>query len=130
MSTPKLAPRFVGPFRVLRRVAYALALPSGMRVSNVFHVSLLKPLVCNRFTSSVPRPRPFQVGDHEEYEVSDILDLRLVRGRLQFLVHWRGYGPEEHSWVPSADVHAPALRRAFHARFPQKPFFAPRRRGP
>lgn len=133
VPTPKLAPRFVGPFRVLRRVnpvAYALALPPGMRISNVFHVSLLKPLVCNRFTSSVPRPRPVQVGNREEYEVSNILDSRLVRGRLQFLVHWRGYGPEERSWVPSADVHAPALLRAFHARFPQKPFLTPRRRGP
>lgn len=132
VPTLKLVPRFVGPFCILRKVnpvAYALDLPSGMGISNVFHVSLLKPLVCNRYTSSLPCPRPISVGNHEEYEVSSILDSRRFRGQVQYLVYWKGYGPEERSWVPSADVHAPALLRAFHARFPQKPLVAPRRRG-
>lgn len=45
----KLAPRFYGPFQILARVglvAYQLALPSHIRVHNVFHVSVLKRYVC------------------------------------------------------------------------------------
>jgi hypothetical protein len=40
----KLAPRFVGPFEILKRigeVAYKLKLPSSMSVHDVFHVSML-----------------------------------------------------------------------------------------
>eukprot|EP00253_Pinus_taeda_P023292 PITA_23292 len=44
----KLAPRFCGPFQILARigpVAYQLALPSHIRVHNVFHVSILKKYI-------------------------------------------------------------------------------------
>eukprot|EP00253_Pinus_taeda_P016605 PITA_16605 len=44
----KLAPRYCGPFQILARVgpvAYQLALPSHIRVHNVFHVSVLKKYV-------------------------------------------------------------------------------------
>eukprot|EP00253_Pinus_taeda_P033259 PITA_33259 len=44
----KLAPRYCGPFQIVARigpVAYQLALPSHIRVHNVFHVSVLKKYV-------------------------------------------------------------------------------------
>jgi hypothetical protein len=40
-----MAPRFCGPFEILARIgplAYQLALPTNLRIHNVFHVSLLK----------------------------------------------------------------------------------------
>ena len=47
-SCEKLAPCYCGPFEVLERVrptAYKLALPSHIKVHDVFHVSLLKKYV-------------------------------------------------------------------------------------
>ena len=44
----KLAPRFCGPFEILAKrgpMAYELALPTHIRVHNVFHASLLKKYV-------------------------------------------------------------------------------------
>uniref|UniRef100_A0A8C5M5Y3 Chromo domain-containing protein n=1 Tax=Leptobrachium leishanense TaxID=445787 RepID=A0A8C5M5Y3_9ANUR len=120
----KLAPRFIGPYRVLRRinpVSYALELPKSLRIPNSFHTSLLKPLVCNRYTTPVNQPPPVQVQGQEEYEVQALIDSRWSRGGLQYLVHWKGYGPEERSWVAASDVHAPGLVSAYHRHFPSHP---------
>uniref|UniRef100_A0A803JHY4 Chromo domain-containing protein n=1 Tax=Xenopus tropicalis TaxID=8364 RepID=A0A803JHY4_XENTR len=46
---------------------------------------------------------------------------RRRKGSLQYLVQWKGFGPEECSWEKDSDVHAPRLVKAFHGQFPQKP---------
>ena len=43
-----------------------------------------------------------QAEEEEEYEVEEIVDSRLHRGKLQFLVKWTGY--DEPSWQPESDV--------------------------
>ena len=40
--------------------------------------------------------------EEEEYEVEEILDSCLHRGKLQFLIKWVGYN--EPSWQPESDV--------------------------
>lgn len=60
-----LAPRFCGPFQILapiRLVAYQLALPSHIRVQNVFHVSLLKKYIYD----------PKHVINWQDIQVKDI----------------------------------------------------------
>uniref|UniRef100_A0A803JKB7 Chromo domain-containing protein n=1 Tax=Xenopus tropicalis TaxID=8364 RepID=A0A803JKB7_XENTR len=62
-----------------------------------------------------------------EFEVEDILDYRLRGRQHQYLVKWKGYGPEENSWEPrswvsASDTHAPWLVRTFHRKFPEKPW--------
>eukprot|EP00253_Pinus_taeda_P035101 PITA_35101 len=80
----KLAPRFCGPFQILARVgpvAYQLALPSHIRVHNVFHVE--------------PEGE-FMV------EPVNILDRRRVELRKRVInqvkVQWQHFGLDEATW--------------------------------
>ena len=43
--TRKLTPRYIGPFKILKRagqVSYKLELPTSLKIHNVFHEGLLK----------------------------------------------------------------------------------------
>ncbi|KAI4889260.1 hypothetical protein NFI96_013521 [Prochilodus magdalenae] len=116
-SSRKLAPRYVGPFKVDRRVnpvTYRLLLPPSMRVHPVFHVSRLKPFLCGGTAPPrPPAPRLFQGA--LAYTVRRLLDSRRVRGGTRYLVDWEGYGPEERCWVPARHILNPKLIRAFRA---------------
>ncbi len=129
----KLSPRYIGPFPILRQineVTYKLRLPNHYRISPTFHVSLLKPFTNPLLPPSTEPeiPPPPEVDTNETiYRVKDILDSRRRGGRLQYLVDWEGYGPEERSWVDRDDILDPSLITDFHQVHPDRP--APRGRG-
>ncbi|DBA87893.1 TPA: hypothetical protein ACH3X1_016779 [Trebouxia sp. C0004] len=102
-GTNKLAPRFIGPFKVLERigeVAYKLELPETMHIHNVFHVSLLKRYHSDGKTQ--PPPPCVYINEEPEWEVERILNHRLVqRGRktkVEYRLTFVGYGPEHNLW--------------------------------
>jgi len=104
----KLAPRYVGPFRISERVgavSYRLKLPESLSsVHSVFHISMLRK----------------HLRDQEQYQVSDISDIQLeqdfstVEVPIRILaketkqlrnktiplvkVQWSRQGTEEASW--------------------------------
>ena len=84
---PKFMAKFAGLFSVMKQVfddAYKLALPSEMKLHQVFHVSLLKEYFENLVRlerEQVLRPVSELVGNHEEYEVETILNKRKLRSR-------------------------------------------------
>ncbi|KAK3508553.1 hypothetical protein QTP70_032207 [Hemibagrus guttatus] len=132
----KLSPRFIGPFTILKQinpVTYKLQLPPGYRIHPTFHVSLLKPHYPSVFPSTEPGvgaaepPLPLLLDNGTAYKVKEILDYRRRGGRLEYLVDWEGYGPEERSWVARDDILDPNLLEAFHTAHPHRP--APRGRG-
>ncbi|KAL0146514.1 hypothetical protein M9458_058145 [Cirrhinus mrigala] len=135
LPSKKLSPRYVGPFRISRQiipVSFRLELPPEYRISPTFHVSLLKPAGrlggAENLEETAPQgPSPLIIDGKEVYRVNTILDSRRRRGRLQYLVDWEDFGPEERSWVPAEDILDPTLTTDYHALHPDRP--GPRGRG-
>jgi len=122
----KLAHRNLGPFSITKRVgshAYRLRLPRSLsRLHPVFPVIKLTLAPPDRFgRHNKPPPLPEIIEDEEHYEVEEVLDSRLYRGKLQYLVKWKGFGYEENSWIGEDDVFAPRLVREFHRTNPAAP---------
>ena len=91
---------------------------------DIFHVSLLEPYIEN----SIPEretPAPLPVGDDLDfYEVEEILDSRTRHRKVEYLVHWQGYNPDDRTWEPFnnliVDGHYAAVQE-FHKNNPSKP---------
>ena len=103
-GSPKLLPRWIGPFKVLAEinpVAYKLQMPENMRLHPVFHVALLK--LATGVSLKSP-PTPILLDGELEYEVEEIISHRFVgHNKLEYLVKWLGWGLEHNTWEPKAN---------------------------
>ncbi|MBW0553698.1 hypothetical protein O181_093413, partial [Austropuccinia psidii MF-1] len=127
--TKKLSERWPGPFEVLKKIgshAYHLKLPQQCKlIQPVFHVSLLEPVK----HSSIPNhnqlpPPPVLVEEQEEWEVAQFLDAKLKRGKLWYLVEWKGSSedPERTTWEPASSLtSSPDLVKDLHSLYRDKP---------
>lgn len=110
-----VSPQLIRLFKVLSRineVTYRLQLPHQFRVSPSYNVSLLRPVVPWPLQEVIPchMPLPALIIDGSPACAMRALLESYKRGeRLQYLVGWEGYGPEEHSWMPTEDVLDPFL---------------------
>jgi hypothetical protein len=116
----KLSHRRLGPYPIERQVsknAYRLKLPNSMhRLHLVFNVVKLTPAPIDlivRRQPKLPLP-PKLIEGEEEYLVEEILDSKMFRGRLRFLIKWEGYGIEHNTWEYASDVHAPKCLAEFY----------------
>jgi RNase H-like domain found in reverse transcriptase/Reverse transcriptase (RNA-dependent DNA polymerase)/Integrase zinc binding domain/Chromo (CHRromatin Organisation MOdifier) domain/Integrase core domain/Retroviral aspartyl protease len=119
----KLDDRWMGPFTVEGRIgshAYRLALPRTMRIHPVFHVSKIHAYQDDTIEGRQQEPPPPVVVEGEtEYEVEHILDSRWSRNKLQYFVHWKGYGSAEDSWQDANQLdHAQDAVLEYHNRYP------------
>ncbi|VFQ64951.1 unnamed protein product [Cuscuta campestris] len=106
-KSAKLARRFYGPFEVIERVgpvAYRLRLPTGCRIHDVFHVSLLRPFVAR--DTGIPAPTlPTDFFQNRPLAVP----LAAIRSRTvlvngapeeQWLIHWSEGSEDDATWEP------------------------------
>ena len=122
----KLDFRKLGPFKVIGQinpVTYRLQLPNTIKIHNVFHVSLLEPYNANTIKGRHVTPLPpVQVDNEVEYEVNKILDSKIQRKRLYYLVDWKGYDISERTWEPVENLSNSVLAISkFHQRHPGMP---------
>lgn len=107
----KLHPKFCGPFRIsekINEVTFRLDLSETMKargIHDAFHSSLLKPFIDDKYGLYDDPLPPVNIQDGiEEYEVESILDSKKIRGKVHFLVKWKGYCNHENTWQTRADL--------------------------
>ncbi|MBW0580533.1 hypothetical protein O181_120248 [Austropuccinia psidii MF-1] len=127
--TKKLSEILLGPFPILKKVsthAYQVKLPSQWKsIHPVFHIALLEPVK----TSTMPNrhqepPPPIIIEEEEKWEFSQILDSKLKRGKLCYLMEWKGVSQESErsTWEPTKNLkNCPELVKDFHSLYPDKP---------
>ncbi|MBW0499112.1 hypothetical protein O181_038827 [Austropuccinia psidii MF-1] len=124
----KLSERWFCPFPILKKVsthAYHLRLPSQWKsIHPVFHISLLEQVKKLTITNwDQDPPPPIIIEEEEEWEVSKILDSKIKRGKLWYLVKWKGFSqdPERSPWEPTESLkNCPELVKDFHYLYPDK----------
>jgi hypothetical protein len=123
----KLDHKRYGPFKITAKAgksAYKLELPRQWhQLYPVFHESLLHPYnTPDPLQTTVKALPPVLIDGTPEYEVERILNSRRRRGRLQFLIKWKGYGHEENTWESKADVkNAPEEIKKYYRDHPNAP---------
>ncbi len=105
----KLAPRFMGPFKVLKAQpgdVYRLELPQHWKVHDRFHVSLLKPALEVIFAPESSHSKGFT--PQPDVTVSQMGAIRgerkTARGGQEYLVEWVGMSFDDAEWVPASKV--------------------------
>jgi transposase InsO family protein len=128
--TKKFAERRLGPFKiaqVISPLAMKLDLPKDLSaIHPVFHVSLLEPAPSDNIRGRrQPPPDPVEILDELQWEVKSILDSKIVRRNVQYLVEWLGFEDDDNerqTWQPWQNLEGSKdLLRDFHRRCPDKP---------
>ncbi len=103
----KLHHQRVGPFKILEKIgklAYRLELPPVMTIHPVVSVVQLEP--GSKDEDPYGRPRninpPHVVETEDEIEI--LLEKRISRGKVQYLVKWKDYGNEHNVWYDIDDL--------------------------
>uniref|UniRef100_A0AAY4AIQ7 Chromo domain-containing protein n=1 Tax=Denticeps clupeoides TaxID=299321 RepID=A0AAY4AIQ7_9TELE len=79
--------------------------------------------------SPAPRMELPAVGEHV-FAVESIEKRRIRKGRLEYLVKWRGWSPKYNTWEPEENILDPRLLVAFQNRERQEQLTGYRKRGP
>jgi hypothetical protein len=104
---------------IIGSTTYHLELPTNWKIHNAFYTSLLLPYhETKEHGCNFLEPLPELIEGQLEWEVEKVLDSRLHRCKLQYLIKWKGYSEVHNFWEPKENVNTPILLAAFHKRNP------------
>ena len=94
-----------------------------MHLHPEFHASLLEPYISTSIPDRVVPPPPvLELVEGPKYEISAILDSKIICNKLYYLVDWSRYTPNDRTWEPAENVtNAPKLLQEFHLCYLDKP---------
>jgi hypothetical protein len=104
--------RFDGPYKIIetdeKHLTVTLDLLEHSTLFPIFHTSEIKPFKENDDslfpTCTLHPPDPVAIDGHCEYFVDKIVDERRRRNARQYLVRWRGEGPEGDLWLAAGEL--------------------------
>jgi hypothetical protein len=83
-----------GPYEILEQIGHSfkLKLSASMKIHPVFHAKKLWKDAGNPLPGQANlEPAPLELEDgNEEYEVQEVLAVKLVRGKLKYRIQWKG----------------------------------------
>jgi hypothetical protein len=103
---------------LVNKQAYKLNLSHTFRIHNVFHVSLLKSF--KRRFDEVITSFSIMINEKRHDEVKLILNNKLYRKKLQYLVKWLSWSDTENQWIYVDDVQIDDLIKDFHQQYSHK----------
>jgi hypothetical protein len=125
----KLSNQMEGPFEILEQIGHSfrLKLPESIKVHPVFHTDRLRkdpgdPLL----GQENPELPAAVVNRQEEYEVQEILAVKLVRGKLRYKIKWKGWDDDLEYYPASVLSNSPLALQRFYNTAYDKPIGRPK----
>jgi len=75
-------------------------------IHNIFNEDLLTRCVELKFKGQheEPAPPPMIINEEEEYKVEEVRKHRKRGRKIQYLIHWKGYGNKHNQWIAESGL--------------------------